>query len=94
MHIFHKRKELPLDRGRRGGGEIGGCKEEGRGKGRTPLSAARPPAHPRICMHAGSSGREGCSDDDEQERRKIGLFVSDLRIWHEKSDPGERGEGA
>ena len=43
--------------------------------------------------------RERGSEREGERRRKIGLFVSDLRIWHEKSerrpsDPAQReGQG-
>ena len=43
--------------------------------------------------------RERGSEREGERRRKIGLFVSDLRIWHEKSerrpsDPSRRkGQG-
>ena len=54
MHIFHKRKELPLDRGRRGGGEVGGCRQEGK---EGPLCP--PPARPSSYLHACWELREG-----------------------------------
>ena len=89
MHIFQKRKELPFDRGEvgegGGGGRQGKVGKEGK-EGRTRRLSVRPSVRPRICMHAGSSAGAGAESERSKERRKIGLFVSDLRIWHEKSE--------
>ena len=100
-YFRRERSCLLLDRGGRGGEGEGGGGGKGRERRGTRRSVLRLSVLPRICMHAASSAgwrrrwagrreREGERGEvrgrEGERRRKIGLFVSDLRIWHEKSE--------